>query len=587
MSDAPRPAVAPMVVAEVAAKLPARLRRKLDASPGLANAWAWLPREASWQIDCGEGTIVTLTLDGDTITRLDAVACTCLLGPNCLHVAAVLMALPLAEGIPTADTQVALVDRADEQVLDASARSAVDQLWVAAAGLVQTGASTTGIVGQGEILRAVHSCRAAGLHRSAAAGVRIVSAIRELQADKPEFRLEDLTTDVYELLAVAHGLHREGAADTTLIGTARRAYSPVGALRVFGIFSEPVISRAGFAGVVTYVCDPTGRLFTLPEVKPGDAARTTAAYDGSIDLGDASMTHRELSRAGLHIQGATASTDGRLGSGAGVRAVSASGAPWSESPVDRLWSGSLASQLDRAWATLDLPVQERPAGADLLFATGIVRGLDEVRLAIELDDGAIIVGIPPLEHTEVAYIDNVRLLGDSVGLHLRMIGRLIPDTPRTVALLAVEPIDDGAMTRLPSSWRGRINLGLDRLQRSYLASGATTPHDSLAMAPMPESELDPLERLRRRLARAVIGGRSTLGDAAWDSIRKDAGLLRREQLPTGAELMTQLAGAARPGADGTRANVVRGDNLARAWLAAATYERAASRRLARLRWEPQ
>jgi hypothetical protein len=340
---------------------------------------------------------------------------------------------------------------------------------------------------------------------------------------------------------------------------------------------------------VTYVCDPTGRLFTLPEVKPGDAGRTTTAYDGSINLGDASMTHRELSRAGLHIQGATASIDGRLGSGASARAVSASGAAWSDPPVDGLWSPSLASQLDRVWATLGLPVQERPAGADLLFVTGIVRGLDEVRLAIELEDegapGTIIAGLPPLEHAEVAYIDNVRLLGQSVGLRLRMIGRLIPDMPRTVALLAAEPIDDGAMSRLPSSWAGRINLGLDRLQRSYLAGRSTTPQDSLAMAPVPESEIDPLERLRRRLARAVIGGRSTLGDAAWDSINKDAGVLRREQLPTAAELLAQLAAAVRRSGDAKRANESRRDNLARAWLAAATYEWAASRRLARLRWE--
>jgi hypothetical protein len=533
---------------------------------------------------------VSLTPDGETITRLDALACTCLLGPHCLHVAAVLVALPVGEGIATPDAEVALVASAEPQVLDASARGAIDQLWVAAAGLVQTGASTTGIVGQGEILRAVHSCRAAGLHRPAAAGVRIVSAIRELQADKPEFRLEDLTTDIYEVLAVAHGLRHEGPADATFIGTARRIYSPAGALRVFGIFSEPVISRAGFAGVVTYVCDPNGRLFTLPEVKPGDAARTTAAYDGSVDLGDASITHRELSRAGLHIQGATASTDGRLGSGAGVRAVSASGARWSAPPVDRLWSGSLASQLDRAWATLDLPVHERPAGADLLFVTGIVRGLDEVRLAIELEDagaaGAVIAAIPPLEHAEVAYIDNIRLLGQSVGLRLRLIGRLIPDMPRTMALLAAEPIDDGAMSKLPSSWGGRINLGLDRLQRSYLASQSTTAQDSPTIGPMHQSEHDPLERLRRRLARAVIGGRSTLGDAAWDSINKDAGLLRREQLPTAAELLTQLAAAVRPSADATGANVNRADYLGRAWLAAATYERAASRRLARLRWEP-
>ena len=39
------------------------------------------------------------------------------------------------------------------------------------------------------------------------------------------------------------------------------------------------------------------------------------------------------------------------------------------------------------------------------------------------------------------------------------------------------------MAKLPSSWRGRINLGLDRLQRSYLAGRSTTPQDSLAAIP--------------------------------------------------------------------------------------------------------
>ena len=100
-----------------------------------------------------------------------------------------------------------------------------------------------------------------------------------------------------------------------------------------------------------------------------------------------------------------------------------------------------------------------------------------------------------------------------------------------------------------------------------------------------QPEIDPLERLRRRLARAVMGGQSTLGDVAWDSINKDAGLLRRMQLPTAAQLLTKLAVAARLGGEKSDANERHTDDIAQAWLAAATYERAASRRLARLRWE--
>jgi len=209
----------------------------------------------------------------------------------------------------------------------------------AVAGVLAAGAEASGAFAQAELLRSIHACRGAGLHRLAAAQTRALRSIRELRADRPEFALAALTADVRDALAVAHALAggaiepepravlRPAAPpdrlgiDPALIGTARREYAPVGELRLSGVLAEAILARSGYAGAITYLADERGALYTRADVVPGDAIRAIAAYEAAAAFGDAALPHRELCRSALVLPAATASADGRLGAGRRVRAV--------------------------------------------------------------------------------------------------------------------------------------------------------------------------------------------------------------------------------------------------------------------------
>ena len=226
-----------------------------------------------------------------------------------------------------------------------------------------------GVVARGEILRAVHTCQVIGLHRAAAAGLRVAEGLARLQADDPEFRLVELRKDVAEALRVARRISR-GDASTEVIGVARRAYEAVGGLRLFGLFTEPIIARSGYAGVVTYFVDRDQRIWALSDVLPADADRAVDAYANGAALGDVALSHRAASRAGLHIGDARASRDGRLGRGQQVRAVGAEGAAWTEPPIDDLFRVPLADQLARIWRSSELLGDRSTSGRVIPFRDG-------------------------------------------------------------------------------------------------------------------------------------------------------------------------------------------------------------------------
>jgi hypothetical protein len=291
------------------------------------------------------------------------------------------------------------------------------------------------------------------------------------------------------------------------------------------------------------------------------------AADRAGRFGDTALTHRELSRAGLAVSGATVSPTGRLGAGAGVRAVRASGAAWHAEPLDRLWSVPAADQAVRALAEdgrhdllfLDLTLggTVREAAGDCLLAD--CDGLT-VRLAAAHD------------HPALPHRDNLRLLAAARGSRLRVVARLVPAAHARAQLLAVShPTDPDA----------RLDLGLDRLQHADLPE---RPQSESAAAPPPLPDEAPLHLLRRRVHQAVSGGRRVLafaGDGAADS-----GRLRRLGLATAADLLDELQAAA---ADRTRDAFGRLvpadlDRFARAWLAAAHYTAQVERALCAAAW---
>jgi hypothetical protein len=441
-------------------------------------------------------------------------------------------------------------------------RTAAEQAWRAAAALLESGAQGAALVLTAELLRAVHSCRVARLPRLSAAGVRVAQHLRDLHAERPEFRLASLSSDIQQLLETAHALRTAGeTVDSRWIGEARRGYAEVGSLHLLGLCCEAVVSSTGYAGVVSYLLDQSGVIWSLGDVAPGDAQRCRFVYGSPIPLADATLDHRALCRAGLDVERATAAANRRLGAGQGVSAADAEGSLWSAPPLAGLW-GPLEPQLERAWAARS--EDQHRAGDDWLFLRGTLAGASSDGVLLRVD-GITLNGSMPSAHRELSYRHNLGLLAHAVGLGVWAIGRVAFARPRTVFLLAI----GGEELRLPEAWLGRVNLGLDRLEAKHLpAADQTTQADAQRLS---AGHVDPLEPLRRRLQQIVLGGRGVTSSVAASGFARDEARLASTQLPTAALLLRRLRQASE-------------QDLADAWLAARIYLHAAETHLQRQVW---
>ncbi|MDX2708312.1 SWIM zinc finger family protein, partial [Streptomyces sp. PA03-6a] len=451
------PPVAPAVTAELVGVLSPRLRKRLDAGVAKLAARPVVVDGDTVRIAVDEDTDLELHAPGGTVTRAEDVRCGCLLAPDCLHRAAAASAAPVAEATgPTAEgapSQAPGEAGPAPESATPQQHAAADTLRAAGAAVLDAGIDGSGAVVQAELLRAAHSARLGGLPRAAAAAVSVVTRLRAARAADPGHRLADLAAALRELLGTAHRVpYATGPELATVRGTARQPYTPDGSLRLYGLFSEPVLTASGYAGAVTWTADADGRLYTVSDVAPGGPGRATGAADRAVRIGDTALSHRELSRAGLAVSGATVSPTGRLGAGAAVRAVRAPGAAWTAEPLDRLWRVPVAEQAVRALTTgdgllfLDVTLigTVREAGGDCLLAE--CDGLT-LRLAAAHD------------HPALPHRDNLRLLAGAPGTPLRVIARLDPAPhPRALLLATSHPADPEA----------RVDTGLDRLQRADL-----------------------------------------------------------------------------------------------------------------------
>ncbi|MER7668393.1 hypothetical protein ABTY61_07980 [Kitasatospora sp. NPDC096128] len=646
------PGVRPEVVAEVVSALSARLQKRLD---GAAAKLAERPisRDGDeWRVQVDEEAVLVLHAPGGVVLGPADVRCGCLLAPACVHRAAAVTLCPLAQadGLEAAGTPAAATPEAPitatattgtqpepaPVALTPAERAAARQLHRAACALLAAGVSGAGAVAQAELLRSGHGARVAGLYRPAAAAVAVVTRIRAARSGAPDHRLADLVAGLRELLGLTTALTTTalttaagapaGAPTGTptplaaLRGTARQAYAEEGGLRLYGLFAEPVLT-ATHAGAVSWAVDAGGRLSTVAEVTPhGDAATAAplavGAGNRTVRLGDAALTHREFSRAGLAVQGATRSTGGRLGAGASVRAVRATGAAWTAEPVARLWAEPPTAQVARALAAQELPYESRPAGSDLLFLDVVLLGAAPTGpggalqlLARPAGSGSVIALRPGHEHPDLAFRANLALLATVPGLRLRLIGRLErADRPELRVLAVGTP--PGAPDRdttdglaLPADRADRVNLGLERLQTADLpadlpATPSTDPStDSSTGRPAeptagPSAELPtappvgpPTHVLGRRVEQAVTTGRSALAPSAATAAA-DRGLLRAAGLATAAELLDGLRAAAADQPRDVFGRIVADDHesFATAWLAAADYTEALATALCSAAW---
>ncbi|MBL8606910.1 MAG: hypothetical protein JNL38_06300 [Myxococcales bacterium] len=587
MTDRPR--AHPTLLAALTKATPARITKKLDASPRAAEAWAWAAAEGRWTVTTDAGEVVTVT--GAVVSEVGQLGCSCLLSPRCFHVLAVASALAVDEGDAAEPAAApAPAGAAPEGGRPAPFEPGAAQRAAARAALAASeerrarGASGAGAVVLGELLRAAHEARACGLPRLGAAAMRVAQGVRALREERPEFTLDGHTAALLELGVVALAL-ATGRADASHVGVARREYEPVGSLALVGLVAEPVIAT-GYAGVVSYACDGAGRVWTVNEIGPSaDAARALSAYGMAVRMGDTSIPHRALVREGLFVEGATGSRDRRLGAGSRVKAVRSGPTTLDHEAVSALFRAPLDEQIARAYASLEGPLEERSAAATLVFAEVEVVGAEPRALVVAAarpDRAPLAVRlVAPSDAPELAYASNLRLLARAPGLRLRVAGHVVAGAPRTLAAVLAASAPAGEATAvvggeassqltLPSEWGGRVCLGLDRLQAAHVA---VAPGASPRALPEAASRLDPLAPLRRRLERVALGGSRTLGPGAQRSVDHERGDLGRAMMPEAARALGALAVAA-----------ARRERLAEAWLSLAVYERAATRHLLRAAW---
>ncbi|MFJ5845095.1 hypothetical protein [Streptomyces sp. NPDC092903] len=623
------PPVAPEVTATLVEDLSPRLRKRLDAAVTKLGA-----RPAH-----RDGDTVTIAVDDESELRLhapggvvataDAITCGCLLAPACVHRAAAACAAPMADpapepadrptepapepapgtdSAPTADPTPAAASvptstgtpvsaststatpasvpsssvtpdsAASPEVASPAQRGAADALWSAGAAVLEAGVDGAGAVTQAALLRAAHTARLRQLPRAAGAALSVVTLLRAARAGDPSYRTAELVTALAELLGTAHRVGRTSGAELAAVrGRARRPYSPDGALRLYGLFTEPVVTDSGHGGVRTWVAGSDGRLCTVGDVAPGGVGRALGVADRAVRLGDSALTHRELGRAGLAVSGATVSPDGRLGAGKGVKAVTARGAAWTELPLAALWEPPASEQAARALRSTSRYADPDGGGSDLLFLDvellGAVRESGGTCL-LALCEGGIPVRLTAADDDPaLAHRDNLTLLAAAPGTRLRIIGRLVPAPhPRLTLLACSHPTGEGT-----------VDLGLDRLRRADLPDPAASVH----LAPHQSGDSgaqSPLYLLERRVEQTVPAGRAALG--LLGDVTAETRRISRAGLHTAAGLLTALcASAAQRDRDHFgRLLPADTDGFAMYWLTAARYTAAVSESLCAAAW---
>ncbi|MFF0348984.1 hypothetical protein ACFYP0_14915 [Micromonospora arida] len=575
------PAVAPHVVADAVAALPTRLRSKLDQALEKQPTWTITTSDSGATIVIDDHVTVTLTAPVETA---DGAACNCLLAPRCLHRAAVLSAAPVltthphhpvaaGSDVATAETVVTTeADPPDPAAPSATAdeKAAATQVRDVVAQILEHGVAGAGAVTQADLLRAIHQARAIGLPRLATAATRVVEQLRAARRSTAGFRLADLTEDLREALIVCH-LLSEGIGDQRAArGTSRRGYGPVGDLHLRGLCTEPLRTTTGHVGAISYLTDGDSTIWSLAQARPGDGDTARSAAQASVNLGDVTISHRELDRAGIIVINAHASVDRRLSHGRTVQAVRTTGRTWHEEPADALWRQPIPEQAARWLNAFEVAQHERPTGHDLAFLDGVLAA-DQRGLLLQTAQlpGPVLV-LAPHDDPVLPYVANLRLLAaHATGMPVRMIGRF--HGPRQVHGLAV------AAPWLPDRFAGHVDLGVDQLQRADLPDAETT-EPSGSNQPQP-----PLHLLTHHLQRVVAAGRAAL----VPDVDRDARALVDAQLPTAASVLRELrrAGHRRSRDAFGRLNQQDSTALAVAWLSGAAYQHAAATAVSAESWQ--
>jgi hypothetical protein len=578
---AKRPTVSAQLVAALIDSTPDRVRRRLDRTPDVAASWDWRLGDAAWSVDTGGETV---TLPRGHVVAVDQLACTCLLAPRCFHILACLTCLQVAivesaQAEQDDPGEPAPPDVGDLVEVDARQQHAAAELVNTVAQLLRVGVANAGVVVQSGLLRAVHQCRAEGMHRLAALGLRVIAGTSEFRARAPASDPAQLAEDVADVLETSrHVLGQEQRVAGFWIGTARRKQMPVRPRKLHGLFAEPILTRSGFAGAAVYFLGEDDRIYTASDVRPGDAQHARDAYLGGIEIGPLIQPAKQLAR-GLYLgTDLTASQDGRLGRGRGVNLVEQGQSTWQCEHVQQRFRRPLLEQWNAVYAQATLPADARVAGWDFVFLQGAVLGAVGAALLFQptTDDRPVVLAIAN-DSKSLYFRENLRMLSHAPGLRLQLIGRMNLQEPRTVYPLAVthegDVRSDGEpRLETPRPLAGRVCCGFDEIQRSLLIH-AQASAVVLSKQKVPCEKENPLDSLRRRWIAAMLSGLVSQRPVNTNILAAETGTLNRMGLATGAALLDALS----------RSHSGGGPTGIDAFLATAVYLRSCCNELAKSR----
>jgi hypothetical protein len=602
-----RPTVLPLVIANAVERAPERVRRRLDREPTAAAAWQWHCRELLWEVEAGGERI---QLPRGCVERLEQVVCSCLLAPNCFHVLACLTSLAIAEeaaeashdrdsladgkAIPeersveiaarTAEGKSTLVagesewrELSDEQRLAASSlREAVEKL-------LRVGAAAAGVVIQSSVLRAAHACRAEGLPRAAELALRVVGGVGSYRARSADADPGQLADDVASLLETVHWLVGREQALVSWIGESRRSQYPVSPKRLHGLLAEPIVTRGGHAGAAAYLLGEDGRIYVAADVRPGEPSRARDAYQGGIEIGPLIEPANRLARGHYVVAEMTASRSGRLGRGQGARMAAQGNSRWEAGPIRARFDRPYRDQWQTVLRQLEQDGDDRAAGGDFVFVTGMVHGALGPELLFELAPCGTMVRLAiESEQPSLMFRENLRMLSYCPGLKLRLIGRMRLDDSARVYPLAIAPVvpesmsktsfadpvdaaisgaageraSDGAGLKSPAANEegprlelgdklvDRVCLGFDELSRRCLPGALAKPRVLAEYGigkQLVKSADDRLAALRRRWVSTLVAGVGAQRGGSGTTLQSEAATFARSGWETAAALIDALS----------------------------------------------
>jgi hypothetical protein len=484
------------------------------------------------------------------VTSVEQVACTCLLSPRCFHVLACLTQLTATLDEPAdvdeeGDAAASLQAPDDTIEVNDNQHCAARTLVASLAQMLRIGVANAGIAVQSGILRSIHQCRAEGLHRLAALGLRVIAGVNEIRNRAASADPAQLAEDVADALETSRHVLAPKAVPSYWIGTARRKQLPVRPRKLHGLFAEPILTRSGFAGAAAYFLGEDEQIYTASDVRPGEAQLARDAYHGGIEMGPLIQPARQFAR-GLYLgTDMTASLDGRLGRGKLIKIVEQGTSTWQGEPIRRRFERPLAEQWNAVYAHAVLPADARPAGWDFVFVTGTVLGAVGPELLFHSPAHGVPLRLAIANDSQsLMFRENLRMLCHAPGLPLQVIARVNLQDPRVLAPLAIaagQTEESSATPKLdvPQSLAGRICLGFDEIQRNWLI-GAQAMAMVLGEAHLHAGTQSPLELLRRRWIAAMLSGLSTQRSSNVSSLRAEAAMLHRNGFTTGAMLLDSL-----------------------------------------------